>query len=254
MDLNFVEHGGGDGPPLLIAHGLFGSARNWNGIARRLAEGRRVVAADLRNHGASPWSDDHSYEAMAEDLGALVDRLGGRVDLLGHSMGGKAAMILALLRPEAVGRLIVADMAPVAYRHSQMPYVEAMRRLDLSGVSRRSEADRRLAADIPDRALRAFLLQNLAFENGRPRWMLNLDALARDMERIMGFPPIDRRFEGPALFLRGAASDYVSAEGEAAARRLFPQARFETLAGAGHWLHAEQPEAFTAAVGRFLTA
>lgn len=254
MELNLVRHDGPDGVPLLIAHGLFGSARNWGAVSKQLSAGRPVVAVDLRNHGASGWDPDHSYPALAADLAEVVERLGGRADVLGHSMGGKAAMVLAFDRPERVRRLVVADIAPVAYGHTQMGYIEAMRGLDLAGLSRRSEADRRLAEAVPERGVRAFLLQSLAFGEDGPAWTLNLDALAAEMPEIMGFPDHGGRFDGPVLVLRGGASDYVLPEHEAAFRRHFPDLRIETLEGTGHWLHAEAPEAFAAAVAGFLDA
>ncbi len=253
MKLNRVEYEGPAATPLVIVHGLFGSARNWTAVARRLAAGRPVVAVDLRNHGDSSWDPAHGYEELAADLGEGVADLGGKADILGHSMGGKAAMVLALARPEAVRRLVVADIAPVAYDHTQMAYVEAMRGLDLRGVTRRSEADRRLADTVPEPGVRAFLLQSLALGGDEPSWKLNLDVLGAEMPRIMGFPPVTGRFEGPAFFLRGGGSDYVRDEHEAAIRALFPQAEIATLEGAGHWLHAEQPEAFAEAVDAFLS-
>ncbi|RMF36158.1 MAG: alpha/beta fold hydrolase [Alphaproteobacteria bacterium] len=246
------EFGAGDGPPLVIAHGLFGSARNWRAIARALGRHRRVVALDMRNHGASFHAPGQSYAEMAGDLARVIAAKGGRADLMGHSMGGKAAMVLALTRPELVRRLIVADIAPVAYNHSHIDQIEAMRGLDLRGITRRSEADARLAAVVPDAAVRAFLLQSLDLGEGGPRWTLNLDALARAMPELVGWPEIPGRFDGPALFLRGADSDYVRREHEAVIRALFPAATIETLPGAGHWLHAEKSREFIAAVERFL--
>jgi pimeloyl-ACP methyl ester carboxylesterase len=207
MKLNAILHGGpSDRPPLVIAHGLFGSGRNWGAVAKRLARDRQVAAVDLRNHGDSPRDPDMSYAAMAGDLAATIAELGGEADLLGHSMGGKAAMVLALTEPERVRRLVVADIAPAAYRHSQIGYVRAMQALDLAGLSRRSEADARLAPSVPDPVLRAFFLQSLAFEDGVARWKLNLDVLAEQMPTIMGFPEPAGRFPGPTLFLTGAAS------------------------------------------------
>ena len=239
----------GDGPPLIIAHGLFGSARNWGIIAKRLSDVRRVVAVDMRNHGDSPWSDDHAYPDLAEDLAALVGET-GRADLLGHSMGGKAAMALALTRPELVHRLIVVDIAPTAYSHSQTPLIRAMRAVDLSRVERRSNADAQMATDVPEPDVRAFLLQSL--DVAGKRWRLNLDALENQMELITGWPDLDGRFEGPALFLSGGASHYVGDESRDAILRLFPNATFQQIEGAGHWLHAEQPRAVEAAVRVFL--
>ncbi len=234
--------------PLLIAHGLFGSARNWGVIARRLSDARQVVAVDMRNHGESPWFPTHGYEDMARDLAEVIEAHGGRMDVLGHSMGGKAAMVLALQRPQAVGRLVVADIAPTAYGHTQTHLIDAMRRVDLSRVERRADAGAQLALE--DDALRAFLLQSL--DVGGRKWRLNLDVLAAEMERITGFPPVEGRFDGPALFLTGAESSYVRPEHRSEIKRLFPAARFAKIPGAGHWLHAERPREFEASVRAFL--
>ncbi len=241
-------------PPLLIAHGLFGSARNWGVIARRLAEGRQVLTVDMRNHGDSVWSDSHGYGDLAADLAEVIAAHGGRADVLGHSMGGKAAMRLALEHPEAVERLVLADIAPIAYGHSQNHLVHAMRGLDLRGVTTRGEADRRLAATVGDAGVRAFLLQSLDLRSDPPRWRLNLDVLEAEMPRIVGWEPVGGVFEGPALFLAGALSDYVRPEHREAIRAQFPAARFARIPGAGHWLHAEKPREFEAAVQVFLDA
>ena len=163
--LNAIRHGQPtDAPPLLIAHGLFGSARNWGAVAKRLSARREVIAVDLRNHGDSPWDADHSYPALAADLAEVIAAEGGRADVLGHSMGGKAAMTLALGDPQLVARLIVADIAPVAYAHSQIRHVDAMRAVDLSKVARRSDCDAALAARVPEPSLRAFFTQSLVVE------------------------------------------------------------------------------------------
>jgi esterase len=252
--LNTIVHGEARGVPLVIAHGLFGSARNWGVVARRLAEGRQVIAVDLRNHGDSPWSPEHGYEAMAADLEEVIASQGGRADVLGHSMGGKAAMVLALTKPARVGRLIVADIAPVAYGHSQMEIVRAMQAVDLSVVTRRSEADPLLAASLEDPALRAFLLQSLSVEGGRAAWKLNLDVLADQMPVIMGFPEVAGRFEGQALFVTGETSDYVRGEHWPRVVELFPAAQRVVIPGAGHWVHAEAPREFGGAVAGFLDA
>jgi pimeloyl-ACP methyl ester carboxylesterase len=253
--LTVTTHGEpGPHPPLLIAHGLFGSARNWGTVARRLAQGRQVVVPDLRNHGASPRDPAHDYPALAADLAALCDAHGGRMDVLGHSMGGKAAMALALMHPGRVGRLVVGDIAPVAYRHSHAPLIAALRGLDLAGIATRAEADRRLAAKVDDPALRAFLLQSLDLKApGGAAWRLNLEALAANMETVLGWPDLgDRRFAGPALFLAGARSGHVRPAHHPAIRASFPAAVLARLRGAGHWLHADRPEAFARTVAAFL--
>ncbi len=251
--LNFSDHGTASSlPTLLIVHGLFGSARNWGAIARRLATDRRVVTVDMRNHGESFHAASHSYADMAADLAEVIAAIGGPVDIVGHSMGGKAAMQLALTRPDLVERLIVADIAPVAYGHSQAHLTRAMREMDLGGVTSRGEANQRLATTVEDPGIRAFLLQSLDLKGEAPRWRLNLDVLERGMDGITGWPGTEERFEGPTLFLAGAQSDYVRPEHRAEIKRLFPTAHFAKLPGAGHWLHADRPREFEATVRAFL--
>ncbi len=258
VTLTHLEHQATNGeqePPLLIAHGLFGSARNFNTLGRRLATTRRVVMVDMRNHGASPWDPDNSYPALADDLAEAVERLcGGRAVVLGHSMGGKAAMTLALSRPELLAGLIVADIAPVAHSHSHLNYIKAMQAVDLARVTRRSDAEPTLAGAIPEPMLRSFLLQNLTVEGGRASWRINLAALEANMAPLLDFPTDlpEPAFEGPAFFLHGGASPYVPPETHPRIRALFPDAEIEALPGAGHWLHAEQPEAFVGKVEGWL--
>jgi esterase len=247
---------GGARPPLLIVHGLFGSARNWGAIARRLADDRQVVAVDMRNHGASPWMDSHSYPDLAADLAGVIEGRGaGPMDVLGHSMGGKAAMWLALARPGLVNRLIVADIAPVAYGHSQSHLIRAMRGMDLTDLADRRTADARLSQAVDDPGVRAFLLQSLDLKSSPPRWRLNLDVLEAGMDGITGWPdPAGLTpFDGPTLFLAGAVSDYIRPDHRPLIRALFPRAVQAKIPGAGHWLHAEKPREFEAAVGAFLS-
>ena len=249
--LNHIDHPGPtDRPGLLIAHGLFGSGRNWGVIAKRLSDKRRVVAVDMRNHGQSPWFETHRYPDLAGDLAEVIEHLGAPFDVLGHSMGGKAAMMLALTRPELVNRLIVADIAPVAYDHSQSRFIEAMKAVDPSRIERRSEAREALARHIDNPELASFFLQSLDVRNRR--WVLNLDTLEAEMPHILGFPEIDGRFDGETLFLTGAKSDYVRPEHRPRIKELFPRARFAAIPGAGHWLHAEKPREFEAAVRSWL--
>ncbi len=243
--LNTVTYDGPAGTPLLIAHGLFGSARNWGVIAKRLSETRPVITVDMRNHGLSPWYDSHSYADLANDLGQA---LGQPTDVLGHSMGGKAAMVLALEKPKLVNRLIVADIAPVTYGHSQMGPIEAMRRVELNTVETRSDAKAQLGELEPGVA--DFLLQSLDMKE--KRWRLNLDVLAAEMDKIIGFPQVEGQFDGPTLFLSGANSDYVQSDARPQIKSLFPNAKFAKIPGAGHWLHAEKPREFTAAISAFL--
>ena len=187
--------------------------------------------------------------ALGTLLAEVIAALGGRADVLGHSMGGKAAMVLALSRPEMVRRLLVADIAPVAYEHSLRHLIEAMQGLDLARINTREEADAALARTVEAPELRAFLLQSLDLK--AKKWRLNLDVLGRDMELVTGFPETRGRFDGPVLFLSGAESDYVRPEHRARIQALFPRARFARIPGAGHWLHAERPRAFLAAAEVF---
>ena len=242
--LNTVHYDGPDATPLLIAHGLFGSARNWNVIAKRLSATRHVVVVDMRNHGASPWFDTHSYGELAADLAEVIDQ---PMDVLGHSMGGKAAMVLAVKYPNKVNRLVVADIAPVAYSHTQMGPLEAMRGVDLSVVKNRAEALAQLVG-LQD-GVADFLLQSLDFKN--KRWKLNLDVLAAEMDKIIGFPEVSGTFDGPTLFLSGANSDYVQHAHRGTIKALFPQSHFAKISGVGHWLHAEKPREFEASVAAF---
>lgn len=253
--LHRVRHGKPTAlPPLLIVHGLFGSARNWGAIAKRMSDSRLVVSVDMRNHGASPFANSHSYADMAQDLAEVIDTEGAPMDVVGHSMGGKAAMVLALTRPDRVNKLVVADIAPAAYDHSQTRYIQAMRALPLDDLSTRTEANARFTPLVPEAPVRAFLLQSLDLKVSPPRWQLNLDVLEREMDAITGWPEDERYmpFEGPTLFLSGGASDYVRAEHRPGIRALFPNARMAKLPDAGHWLHAEKPRDFEATLRVFL--
>ena len=238
--------------PLIIGHGLYGSARNWGVIARRLAIGRDVIAIDQRNHGTSPRAATQSYADMAADLAEVIAAHGGVADVLGHSRGGKAAMYLALAMGALVRKLVVADIAPVAYQHDQSRHIWAMRSLDLNGIATRGEADRRLAVSVEEPSLRAFFLQSLDISVEPAVWRLNLDVLEAAMPQIVGWPQVDGVFDGPTLFLSGAESNYVRPENRETIRQLFPKARFAKIPGAGHWLHAERPREFEQAVEVFL--
>jgi len=241
-----------DAPALVIAHGLYGSGRNWGVIARRLADRRETIAVDMRNHGQSPRAATQSYPDMAADLAEVIESLGGPVDLLGHSMGGKAAMQLALTRPELIRRLIVADIAPVAYAHDQSRNARAMASLDLGRIKTRAEADAALAQDIDDPGLRVFFLQSLDLRAHPPHWRLNLPVLEAEMPKIVGWPGTEGVFDHPTLFLTGALSNYVRPEHRDTIRALFPKARFARIPETGHWLHAEKPREFEETVRVFL--
>lgn len=250
--LNVLTHGSDTSqPPVLIVHGLFGSARNWNVIAKRLSQDRTVIAPDMRNHGSSPHMNSHTYHDLATDLAGVIDAHGGSADVIGHSMGGKAAMVLALTNPAKVNRLLVADIAPVSYTHSQQQFIDAMRAVDLTQVKKRSDAAEQLSRHVTDKTLQAFFTQSL--DVAAQKWRYNLDALEQDMAHILGFPDIDSTYSGLTLFLSGAQSDYVLPDHRPTIRNLFPNARFAKIPNAGHWLHAEQPRAFEASVRAFLS-
>lgn len=237
--------------PLLIVHGLYGSARNWGVVAKKLSAERQVFAVDMRNHGVSDWQDSHNYPDLAGDLAEVLQEI-GPADVLGHSMGGKASMVTALQHTELVKRLIVADIAPVAYGHTQLPFIHAMKKVDLSLVEKRSDALAQLeAAGVDDPTLRSFFTQSLDLKENK--WRLNLDVLEVEMPKIMGFPEdISGEYQNPTLFLSGANSDYVLPEHRPVIRQLFPKAKFVKMSGAGHWLHAEKPNEFIATVRAWL--
>lgn len=257
MSLSFLEFGVGGATPLVILHGLLGSSRNWQTLAARWADqGRRVLVFDMPNHGSSPWTEVMDYPFMARSLWTMIrQEVGEKVALLGHSMGGKAAMVMALTAPDMTERLIVADAAPVAYEHTFAPYFRAMKAVSLGRATSRAAVEAVLAEYIDDARVRAFLLQNLAGEPGHYRWRANLAVLHAAMSDILGFPtlPPGLHYDGPTLFIHGGLSDYVRPdEQEDMIRGRFPRAHFHELEQAGHWLHADQPEAFVAAVSAFL--
>lgn len=249
--LTYIVHGEKtDKPSLLIAHGLFGSARNWGAISKALADERQVIAVDMRNHGHSPWYDSHSYPDMAQDLARVITTIGGPMDVLGHSMGGKAAMMLALTEPDLVRHLIVADIAPVLYTHTQLSYVKAMQSVDMHAVKSRRDAAEQLKARVDDPRLIPFFMQSMDVHN--QRWRLNLEVLDREMPKIMDFPTVETQFLGRTLFLSGALSDYVQPAHRAVITGLFPKARFVAIKGATHWLHADKPQEFAITTKRWL--
>ena len=251
MRLHAVEAGQGD-PPLVLLHGLFGSARNFGAVQRELARHRRTIALDLRNHGASPHAADMRYATMAADVLETLDAFPAL--LLGHSMGGKAAMQVALSRPDAVARLIVADIAPVSYPPHHRETAEAMAALRLAPGMNRAQADTVLARTVPDAGLRAFLLQNLQL-GATPSWRIGLAEIIAGFSAIEAWDaPTGAHYDGPTLFVAGANSDYIRPEHRPVIRSLFPRARFVTLKNAGHWLHAENPQGFVGVVEAFLTA
>jgi pimeloyl-ACP methyl ester carboxylesterase len=262
---------GTEGPRVVFVHGLFGQGKNWTTIAKGLADRHRVTLLDLPNHGHSPWTDTVDYVDMAQMVAAELESYDEPVTLVGHSMGGKVAMQLALRRPELVRALVVVDIAPVEYPlsggRSDDPaeeaspfgdYIAAMKALDLGELQRREEADEALEAAVPSRMVRSFLLQSLVRDGigaeGTWRWRLNLDLLERDLERLRGFPepPPGAQFDGPVLWIAGANSHYVLPGDRARMDALFPSTRLVRIKNAGHWVHSEQPQVFLETLRRFL--
>lgn len=247
-------HSTGSGDPIILIHGLFGSYENLGIIARSLAEHYHVINIDVRNHGLSSQSEQMSYPLMAEDLLQTLDHLAlPKVSILGHSMGGKMAMEFALSHPERVDKLIVADVAPVAYpaRHQQI--LAALSSVPLTQIQSRSEADKYLAKYITEPGVRQFLLKSLIKQEQHFSWRFNLTALTKQYPNIIGEPQQAGQFSGPTLFIKGELSDYIIAEHKQQILTLFPQAKVKIIQGTGHWLHAEKPAVFTRLVLDFLS-
>ena len=236
--------------PLLIVHGLYGSARNWGVISKRLSDEREIFAIDQRNHGDSRWYETQSYFDMAGDLQEFLKHFGSMA-VLGHSMGGKAAMALSILKPSLVEKLVIADIAPVSYFHDNTQYIRAMKNVRLDQLATRADAIIQLAESVPEPELRSFFAQSIDLKN--KRWKLNLDVLESEMEKIISFPQLSGKFEKVSLFLSGALSNYLQITHRPTIKKLFPKAKFAKIPNAGHWLHAEKPREFEAAVRTFLS-
>jgi len=252
LPLHFQEFG--TGQSVVLLHGLFGSADNWRPIANRLAESYHVLVVDQRNHGASPHDTAMDYPRMAADVHALLLHRGIlRARVIGHSMGGKTAMQLALQFPEVVEQLIVADMAPRAYAPVHEPILAALLALDLSQYQTRSQLEDALAPAIPDLFLRRFLLKNMGRDAvGGFAWKMNVRGLADNYPHLCAALVPAAPYAGPTLFLRGGRSDYVRAQDEPEIRARFPAAEIQTIAAAAHWIHADEPEEFLRRVLGFL--
>ncbi len=253
VTLNYQDTDTAGDVPLVILHGLFGSADNWRSHVRKWREQRRVITVDLRNHGESPHVSGMSYASMADDVTALLDDLKvARCDLLGHSMGGKVAISVARRAPERLASLIVADVAPVAYRHGHDSIFAAMRRVEEGRPSSRKEADALMAEHVDSAPTRLFLATNLVRgDEDILRWRVGLDEIEAGYAAIADVPAGKGTYEGPTLVLRGAQSDYIDDAQLPRLREVLPNAEIITLE-AGHWLHAEVPEAFQQAVNAFL--
>ena len=243
----------GEGPTLVLLHGLFGQATNFATLQRRLAARFRVLALDLRNHGASPHASGMDYGAMSRDVLETLHRLDALpCALVGHSMGGKVAMAAALADASAVSRLLVADIAPKPYSPAHRANAAAMAAMKLSPGITRAQADAALAEAVPAADIRAFLLQNLRLGD-MPAWRIGLAEIIAGIADIEDWPePEGGPYPGPTLFVAGERSDYIRESDRPAIRASFPASRFVTLRGAGHWLHVDAPAAFAAVVEAFL--
>ncbi len=252
MTLYFQENGSGE--PVVLLHGLFGSSTNLRGLARRLADRFRVFNVDLPNHGRSTHTASMTYQDMSEALYDFSNRIAmSRLNWVGHSMGGKAVMHLALTHSDCVNRLVIMDISPVSYAHGHGEFIDAMAELDLTNIASRAEAERELSLTVSDPAIRMFLLQNLKLDGGRFTWRINLPVLHQFHADIMAFPDLEgSTFYGPTLVLSGAESSYVSSAHHNTFLRYFPNAVFSVVEDAGHWVHIDRPEAVHEAISQFL--
>ncbi|MDP0589143.1 MAG: alpha/beta fold hydrolase [Candidatus Endonucleobacter bathymodioli] len=244
----------GQGRDVISLHGLFGSQQNLGTLNRNLAKQFRVHGLDVRNHGRSPHSDDMNYKLMAKDvIEYFDDHELHNVDLLGHSMGGKIAMTIALIVPERIRKLVVMDIAPVEYDHKCDDVLDGLSSIDLGAIKKRSDADSMLALFVKDSDVRLFLLKNLYRDkNENYQWLFNLNSIQKHYCEIVKTPPTDKVFEGDTLFLKGEDSDYILPEHEGVVLSLFPNATVKVVPGAGHWLHAQQPDLVAHSINSFL--
>ena len=251
----------GDGAPLLILHGLFGSARNWRSVAKTLSQSYSVYTIDLRNHGSSPHADAMSYSDMAADVVRFLDdRELECATIVGHSMGGKTAFEVALGNPERVAHLIAVDIAPTAYDHDYSAILSALTAMPLDQIQRRADANRMLEQLLEDESesdLRLFLLQNLVIQRDQaPHWRINLAAIRASIDQLVGHQPAvgATPYTGPCDFIRGAQSPYVPAQEMPRFQQWFPRAELHTVTEAGHWPHAQNPQEFIACLQTILAS
>jgi pimeloyl-ACP methyl ester carboxylesterase len=245
----------GSGKPLFILHGLFGSSDNWQTLGKQLAEYFTVYLIDARNHGHSPHSNEFSYELMNNDIKELMTDEGlESIMILGHSMGGKTALYFTVTHPHSVEKLIVVDIGPKKYPVTNQFVVDALEKFDPQNLASRKEAEEILTASIEDDGTRQFLLKNLYWDdNQKLQWRFNFPALKANIKAVgdatpMPFSPINI----PVMFLKGDKSDYIFPSDMKLIMSMFPIARIEIIPNAGHWVHADQPQAFFETVLTFL--
>jgi len=255
VQLNFEVYG--VGKPVIILHGLFGSARNWRSMAKSLANSYTVFTIDLRNHGESAHANSMYYIEMMEDLKQFVQDQGiDKFSLLGHSLGGKVAMTFALTYQEMLDKVIILDIAPVRYQNNFRQLIDAMLALDLSRIKSRHEANDFLKPEIEEPDMRLFLLQNLYRDSNGFQWRINLSAISLSLADIGAFPTFMKstQYLDPVLFLDGDKSDYILPEYHKDIYAFFPTAKISTINNANHWLHADQPERVLEEIVQFLDA
>lgn len=252
--LLFHKQYSSEGPPLIILHGLFGHQGNWAGHARVLSESFAVFGFDARNHGQSRHADSMTYPEMAADVAETMDELGiSQAAFIGHSMGGKTAMQLALTDPQRVSRLLVVDIAPVAYMSGPDKVLSALLEVDLDRIENRREADSILEKSISSKAVRDFLLTNLRQVDGRLQWRMNLPVINASHTALRAGLESEHPFTGPTLFIKGEHSDYLMPAYKPQTLALFPKATIVEVKGAAHWVHSEKPERFLQLARDFLT-
>ncbi len=251
MKLHYQDSG--EGHPLIIIHGLFGSADNWRSMAKYFSRFYRVISVDLRNHGRSPHNDTQDFASMAADIEQLCGDLGlHKVHVLGHSLGGKVAMQFAAEQPAWVEKLVVVDISPRRYFSEHTPLMDAMLALDLKKLDSRAAVDEVLAEKVTDKSVRQFLLMNLQSGDEGLYWRINLPALKANYQHLMAPVCEHTTVSANSLFVYGSLSEYVNEEDRALISKQFPHARFQAIEKAGHWVHAERPQQFKQIVEDFL--
>ncbi|MBF0196133.1 MAG: alpha/beta fold hydrolase [Planctomycetes bacterium] len=253
MEVWYKSSGKSDGSAVIFLHGLFASSKNWQSVVKRTDHSFRLLNVDLPNHGNSPHIADVSYAKAMTALDWLYEKENlSQATLVGHSMGGKLAMLYALNKGHRVTSLIIEDIAPRPYEVRFSHILQAMKDLDLSACTKRKEVDDLMKEYIPDAIMRMFVMTNLVYREGAYRWRINVPALYGSASHLVGFPCEEGSYEGPALFINGENSDYISKGDDAVVRRFFPQAHIKTISDVGHWVHAEAHEEFSALLNEFL--
>ncbi|MFT4833286.1 MAG: esterase [Marinoscillum sp.] len=253
MLLNFRKLG--SGPAIFVLHGVFGSSDNWQSIGKELSDAFTVYLIDLRNHGNSPHSDEMNYDVMAEDIRdlAVAERV-KKFHLLGHSMGGKAAMNFASRFPNLIDKLVVVDIGPKYYAPHHQQIFRGFNAIDLKTLNNRNEAEEVMSHEIPDFGVRQFILKNLKRTDVGFAWKINLPVLEKNIEKVGEAIGIDKPVQVPTLFIRGAKSNYIQEEDMTSINEMFPNAKLITVEGAGHWVHAEKPKELLSVLFDFLKA